>query len=255
MVEKAIDEGVRTPIRVPSSGTGGRRKVPRPSRRVRRPRGRLLAAALALLAAPALAGEEGGADAPPALFAIDPRASRVELELGATLHTVEGRVPLVRGRIRFHPEGGPASGEVVLDARGVDTGIDRRDRTMHETVLESERYPEIVLRPERLEVLERSARSAEVRLHGALAIHGGTHAVVLPARVEAEDGRLRARGRLTVPYVEWGMKDPSTFLLRVAKEVEVRFEAAGRVEGMALPADQAARVAPALPSSSTGIRP
>lgn len=195
----------------------------------------LLAAAFLLLAGAIPVSGEEGTKPPPAVFVIDADASRVELSLGATLHTVEGTVPVVRGRVRFHPEGGPASGEVVLDARGVETGIHERDRTMHETVLESERYPRIVFSPERLEVRERSARSAEATLRGTLAIHGDSHEVALPARVAAEEGRLRAEGTLRVPYVDWGMEDPSTFVLRVAKEVEVRFEAVGSVEGLALP--------------------
>lgn len=208
----------------PGSADGGAPR-PRVSRAGRGLGGLSLAAAWLFVAAPGSA----------AVFVLDAEASRVRFELGATLHTVEGRVPVLSGRIRFDPEGGPAAGEVVLDAKGIETGIDRRDRVMHETVLESERHPRIVFTPERLEVVERGGRQAEVRLHGALAIHGGTHDVTLPARVRAEEGRLRAEGSLRIPYVEWGMEDPSTFVLRVAKELEARFEVVGDVEGMELP--------------------
>jgi hypothetical protein len=32
-----------------------------------------------------------------------------------------------------------------------------------------------------------------------------------------------------VPYVAWGMKDPSAFILRVGKQVDIRIHAAGTV--------------------------
>jgi hypothetical protein len=41
---------------------------------------------------------------------------------------------------------------------------------------------------------------------------------------------LRASGTLRVPYVEWGLEDPSNLFLRVAKQVEVRLEAQGALE-------------------------
>ena len=52
-------------------------------------------------------------------------------------------------------------------------------------------------------------------------MHGVRKPAVLPAAVLVEGDRIRATGRLTVPYLEWGLQDPSFFLLRVAKEVRV----------------------------------
>ena len=48
--------------------------------------------------------------------------------------------------------------------------------------------------------------------------------------MEIDDDRIRVKSEFTVPYVEWGLKDPSVFVLRVAKEVQVRIVLVGRLE-------------------------
>lgn len=180
-------------------------------------RARLALALLSCAPAPATAEES---------LVLDPSHTRVGFVLAATLHTVRGELDLVRGELRFDPAGGGVAGEIVVDARSARTGIGARDRDMHERVLESARFPEITLRAERLEVLRRDAASAELKLHATLEIHGAAHPVAIPARVTvlAED-RLVVEAAFRVPYVAWGMRDPSSFVLRVAKEVDVSVRA------------------------------
>jgi polyisoprenoid-binding protein YceI len=164
------------------------------------------------------------------VLVLDPALTQVRFTLGATLHTVHGTVRLARGEIRFDPTGGLTSGEIVLDARSATTGIFARDNTMHRSVLESERFPEIVFRPERLALEERTATSATLELHGVLTIHGESHAFVLRANSTASGDRLRATTQFTIPYVAWGMRDASNLLLRVDKEVEVTVATEGTLE-------------------------
>lgn len=193
----------------------------------------LIALVLASSAAPSAAAEE-------MTFTLDAAASGIAFSLGATLHTVEGSFPVVEGVVSFDPATGVASGRVVVDAAGGDTGNDKRDRDMHAKVLESEEYPQAVFAPTRLEGQLPAAGNGAVTLHGELTLHGAAHEVAIPAGVEREGSRLRAVGTLTVPYVEWGMKDPSKLLLRVAKAVEVTVTAVGELA----PAGPAAAPAP-----------
>src|SRR5262245_2169259 len=180
----------------------------------------LVLAAL-LLGVPGRAAEQ--------VLTLDPAATTIEWTLGATLHTVVGRAPLVAGVVRFDAERGTASGEIAVDATSASTGLALRDRTMHRDVLESARHPRIVYRAERLRVLRRDAAHAEVELEGVLDLHGEQHALVLPARVEARGGRVAIEAGFRVPYVEWGMRDPSTFLLRVDTFVDVKVRSEGAI--------------------------
>jgi polyisoprenoid-binding protein YceI len=169
----------------------------------------------------------GAAPAAEQNLTLDPAATRIGFELGATLHSADGSVKLEQGAIRFDPDSGAASGEIVVDATSATTDLGSRDRNMHAEVLESARFPKIVFRPERLDVKRRDAASADVELYGALDMHGQQHPLSVPAKLAARDGRLVVDARFEVAYVDWGMRDYSNFVLRVDRHVTMTVHAEG----------------------------
>jgi hypothetical protein len=48
--------------------------------------------------------------------------------------------------------------------------------------------------------------------------------------VQISADTVTATTRFTVPYVEWGMKNPSRLLLRVSKQVEIEVSAKGTIK-------------------------
>ena len=157
----------------------------------------------------------------PRSFAIDPAQTKVEFTLGSLLHTVHGDFKLKRGTLRFEPESGKVSGEVVVDAASGESGSPARDKRMHASILESAKYPEIVFRPDRVDGKVAPEGRSEVQVHGMFAIHGVEHEMLVPATVGAADGRYNVTVSFEVPYVKWGMKNPSTLMLRVNDKVEI----------------------------------
>jgi len=190
---------------------------------------RALPLALWALGAAHGAGAAGPEAGGPGRLVLDPDASRVSFVLGATMHSVKGSLRVERGEIGFDPEGGVADGRVVVDARSADTGSGLRDRNMHRDVLESERYPEIVFLPERIAVPRRTDEEADVELSGVIEIHGARAPLTVPASVRREGDHLRIEAEFSVPYVAWGMRDYSNFVLRVAPEVEVSLDLVARL--------------------------
>jgi polyisoprenoid-binding protein YceI len=154
---------------------------------------------------------------------LDAARTTIGFALGATLHSVAGELALVEGRIRFDAATGAASGEIALDAASASTGLALRD------VLGSERHPRIVFRAQGLRVLRRDSASAEIELEGRLDMHGQERPLVIPARLAASDGRIAIEARFRVAYVDWGMQDPSTFVLRVDRFVDVTVRSEGRL--------------------------
>lgn len=182
---------------------------------------------LGLLAA---AGPAGGGEM--LVLHLDPESTSLDFVLDATMHTVRGRLASASGRIAFDPETALASGELVIDFAEADSGIARRDRKMHEQVLETDRYPTAVYRVDRLD-LPHSLKQGrnELQLHGELDFHGSKRQVSVPAVATLTGDRVTATAWLDVPYVAWGLDDPSFLVLRVGKTVRVEIEIAGRLEG------------------------
>jgi polyisoprenoid-binding protein YceI len=173
---------------------------------------------LTLLAAtPVLFGQE-------AALELDPAQTHVEYTLGAVLHTVHGTFQLKRGSVHYDLASGKASGEIVLDARSGQSGNDSRDRKMHKSILESDRYTDIVFVPDRVE-----GGLAKANLHGTFRIHGQDHEMTITVESKSSDGRLEFHTHFEVPYVQWGMKNPSTLLLRVGDKVDIEIQGAGKI--------------------------
>uniref|UniRef100_Q029E4 YceI family protein n=1 Tax=Solibacter usitatus (strain Ellin6076) TaxID=234267 RepID=Q029E4_SOLUE len=158
---------------------------------------------------------------PATSFVIDPAQTKVEFTLADTLHTVHGTFQLASGTLRFDPATGAASGEVVVDARSGDSGSKARDKRMHANILESAKYPQIAFRPDRLEGKLAPEGKSQVQLHGMFSIHGAEHEITVPAVVESTGGQYNVAATFAVPYVKWGMKNPSNLILRVGDTVEI----------------------------------
>jgi len=161
------------------------------------------------------------------LLHLNPEATHVSFTLGGNMHTVEGTFKLVQGDIQFDPKSGRVSGRIVLDATSARTGNRQRDRKMQESVLEAQIYPDIVFVPSRLEGEFHAQGVSHVRLLGTLSIHGAQHPLEIPATTTSEAGSLSGSATLTIPYVDWGMKDPSVFIFRVEKTVTMTLALAG----------------------------
>ena len=161
---------------------------------------------------------------------LDPSRSTVAFSLAATLHTVHGSFQIKRGTLKFDSSTGQASGEIVIDVVSGNTGNGSRDQRMHKEILESAKYPEAIFTPTHVTGLVPTEGEVEVELQGSFRIHGTVHELTVHCRTAIKAGQVLASTVFTIPYVQWGIKNPSTFLLRVSDKLEMRVEAAGRLQ-------------------------
>lgn len=183
----------------------------------------------ALLAAGFLAALLAALPAAAETLSLDPAKSRLTFLLGATGHDVEGRLALRQGSVTFDRATGEAGGEILLDAAATTTGNESRDKKMHQEVLVSAKFPAIVFRPQKLEGQLAPAGKSRITLRGEISLLGVAHPLALPAEVEITGSHVHALTAFKIPFVAWGLEDPSVFVLKVDKEVAVNLEIEGEL--------------------------
>lgn len=189
-----------------------------------------LGACLSVAAWPPSQPEQAQSNSEEIQLRLDPMLSKVHWMLGSTVHTVHGTFSLKRGDVRFDPATGKASGEIVADAKSGESGNDGRDKKMHREVLESEKYGEVVFRPDRIEGKLSLQGSSTVQVHGTFILHGIEHELNVPVVAELKGGHWKGSAKFSVPFLDWGLKNPGNFFLHVNRAVDIELEMSGNIE-------------------------
>jgi polyisoprenoid-binding protein YceI len=161
---------------------------------------------------------------------LDPAQTEIHWKLSG-LHPVHGTFKLKSGEFLFNPKTGTAEGEILVDATTGESGNAARDKRMQDEVLESNRYPAIFYHPTEIKGPFKAGEGAQdLTAEGTFNIHGADHPLELALKVQITADTATATTRFTVPYVEWGMKNPSRLLRRVSKQVEIEVTAKGTIK-------------------------
>ena len=101
---------------------------------------------------------------------------------------------------------------------------------MHREVLESARYSEVIFRPNRIEGKVLPQGTSTVQVHGTFVLHGSQHELDVPVQAELAGDRWKGLAKFSVPFVDWGLRNPSSFFLRVNHNVNIELEMSGTLQ-------------------------
>ena len=74
---------------------------------------------------------------------------------------------------------------------------------------------------------------SQVQLQGTMTLHGESHPMTIVVPVQVNGNQASADVHFVIPYVDWGLKNPSTLFLRVGKTVEIDVHAVGTITAQA----------------------
>jgi polyisoprenoid-binding protein YceI len=159
---------------------------------------------------------------------VDPAQSKVHYTVDSTLHTVHGTFELKKGSVvHFDPQSGKASGEITVYATSGESGNSSRDQRMHKEILETTKYPDAIFRPRQIDGKVGTSGASDVKLRGILILHGAEHEIVALVHTELAGDHWKGTAQFDVPYLQWGIKDPSNWMLKVKPVVNIQLDMAG----------------------------
>jgi polyisoprenoid-binding protein YceI len=161
------------------------------------------------------------------VFTLNPDMSRVDFALTGTGHEVHGTFHVSSGAIQFDRSAARISGNIVVSAASGDSGDKGRDKNMHAQVLDVEHFADVTFQPRSYQGTLAASGDSTIQVTGVFTLHGTPHDLTVPMQVHIEGDKVSAKGSFIVPYVKWGLKDPSIFILKVAKEVHIDLTLAG----------------------------
>lgn len=207
-----------------------------------RVRSLLLAVSFALLTASLTTAQQTPSNAKPSAaiparnieIHFDPASTQIRFKVSSILRDLRGSFQFKGGALAIDPDSTLAQGELLVDATTGRTGNAGRDKEMQEDVLESKRYPSIFFHAEHLRgQIPKGDGSSDVIAEGMLNIHGADHPLQMKVHLIRVGRTVRATTHFSVPYVEWGMKNPRGSFLHLGKTVQVDVDAKGTARTVA----------------------
>lgn len=162
-------------------------------------------------------------------FAVDPSASQVAFALAGSGHHVNGTFHVQNGSIDFDPTAHTISGSVVVAAGSGNSGEPSRDKKMNNDVLDVAHYSEVTFVPQKFDGTISLTGDSTIQVSGTFTLHGTAHDLTVPMQIHIDGRVLTAKTHFLVPYVKWGLKDPSVFILKVSKEVDIDLTMTGQI--------------------------
>lgn len=174
-----------------------------------------------ILASPALAQHQ--------TFVINPDASQVDMTLKTTHELVHGTFHLQSGSIEFDRSTPNMSGSVVVLAGSGKTGNGSRDKKMNHDILEVEQHATVSFEPKSYTGAIAPSGDSTIQVTGIFTLLGTPHEITIPIVVHLEGTTAAANAHFVVPYIQWGLKDPSFMFWKADKDVAIDLNLVGSI--------------------------
>ena len=162
-------------------------------------------------------------------FTVLPGSSEVKMKLNTTHEVVNGTFQVQSGTIVFDRSGFQLSGMVIVAAGSGKTGNDSRDKKMDKDILKVEQYTTVSFAPKMHTGSIAASGDSTIQVSGTFTLLGIPHELTIPMLVHVEASKATVKAHFVIPYVQWGLKNPSFLIWKAENDVAIDLNLVGQV--------------------------
>jgi hypothetical protein len=162
-------------------------------------------------------------------FALNSDASEVKIKLNTTHEVVNGTFHVQSGSINFDRAASHISGIVIVAAGSGKTGNDSRDKKMNKDILKVDQFATVSFEPKTYTGTIAASGDSTIQVSGVFTLLGTPHDLTIPMQIHIDGSKATAKAQFVVPYVQWGLKNPSFMFWKAENDVAVDLNVVGKV--------------------------
>jgi polyisoprenoid-binding protein YceI len=162
-------------------------------------------------------------------FIVIPDTSEVKMTLKTTHELVNGTFHVQSGSIDFDRGDPRMSGSVVVLTASGKTGNDSRDKKMYKDILKVEQFATVSFAPKTYTGVIAPSGDSTIQVTGTFTLLGTPHEITVPMQVHLDGASAIARTHFAVPYVQWGLKNPSFLIWKADNDVAIDLNLVGTI--------------------------
>jgi polyisoprenoid-binding protein YceI len=160
---------------------------------------------------------------------INPDTSEVKLTLKTNHEIVNGTFHVQSGSIEYDRSARRISGSVVVAAGSGKTGNDSRDKKMDKDILKVQQYTTISFAPKSYTGTIAASGDSTIQVSGVFTLLDTPHDLTIPMQIHIDGGNCSAKTHFMIPYVQWGLKNPSFMIWKADNDVDIDLNLAGHL--------------------------
>ena len=88
-------------------------------------------------------------------------------------------------------------------------------------ILDVERFAEVTFVPKSYQGTIAASGDSKIQVNGVFTLHGTPHDLTVPLDIHIDGATLTAKTHFQVPYVQWGLKNPSFLIWKADDDVAI----------------------------------